>query len=91
LYDKILNQAIDIAKKKSMEIIYIKQEYKNNPLDLLISSGKYRSGTEGVQMNYWQNKWSIIYNRPLKLKFNPLSFTWTNYKISKYKGTHNME
>jgi nicotinamidase-related amidase len=48
--DKV-NQAIDIAKEKSMEIIYIKQEYKNNPLDLLISSGKYRAGTEGVQLD----------------------------------------
>lgn len=46
-----VNQSIDIAKKKSMEIVYIKQEYKNNPLDLLISSGKYRAGTEGVQLD----------------------------------------
>ncbi|MDF2597169.1 MAG: cysteine hydrolase [Clostridia bacterium] len=48
--DKV-NKAINIAKEKSMEIIYIKQEYKNNPLDLLISSGKYRAGTEGVQLD----------------------------------------
>jgi nicotinamidase-related amidase len=46
-----VNQSIDIAKKNSMEIVYIKQEYKNNPLDLLISSGKYRAGTEGVQLD----------------------------------------
>jgi nicotinamidase-related amidase len=46
-----VNQSVDIAKKKSMEIIYIKQEYKNNPLDLLISSGKYKAGTEGVQLD----------------------------------------
>lgn len=46
-----VNKAIDIAKKKSMEIIYIKQEFKNNPLDSLISSGKYKAGTEGVQLD----------------------------------------
>lgn len=48
--DKV-NQSIDIARKNSMEIVYIKQEYKNNPFDLLISSGKYRAGTEGVQLD----------------------------------------
>jgi nicotinamidase-related amidase len=46
-----VNQAIDIAKKKSMEIVYTKQELENNPLDLLISSGKYKAGTVGVQLD----------------------------------------
>ena len=46
-----VNQSIDIANKKAMEIVYVKQECKNNPLDLVISAGRYRAGSEGVQLD----------------------------------------
>lgn len=46
-----VNRSIGIAEKRAMEIIYIKQEYKSNPIDLLLSSGKYKAGTEGVQLD----------------------------------------
>lgn len=48
--DKV-NKSIDIAEKKDMEIVYIKQECKSNPLDMLISLGKYRAGTEGLELD----------------------------------------
>ncbi|HSP46920.1 MAG TPA: cysteine hydrolase [Clostridiaceae bacterium] len=83
--DKV-NQSVDIAKKKSMEIIYIKQEYKNNPLDLLISTGKYKAGTEGVQLD---SRLQVV-NKNIFTKVKSDAFSSAdleNYLISKQIDT----
>jgi len=46
-----VNQAITHAEKNDMEIIYIKNECGNNPIIKLLSGGKFKEGTEGVEFD----------------------------------------
>lgn len=45
-----VNKTIETAQRKNMEIVYIKQEYKANPITALISMGKYKHGTKGAEL-----------------------------------------
>lgn len=46
---KNVNAAIDYAEEAEIEIIYIRQEYKGFP-DNLITGGKYMAGEEGAEL-----------------------------------------
>lgn len=46
-----VNQAIEIAKENGMEILYVKNVYGSNPIVMLLSGGKGRKGTEGVEFD----------------------------------------
>ena len=46
-----VNQAISFAHEKEMEILYVKNEYGNNPIVSLLSMGKYRKGTNGAELD----------------------------------------
>ena len=45
---KSVNQAIFFAEENGMEILYVKNEYGNNPITLLLSGGRFRKDTEGA-------------------------------------------
>ncbi len=43
-----VNHAITLAQKSGMEILYIRNEYGNNPIISLLSGGTFKKGTEGA-------------------------------------------
>ena len=45
---KSVNQAISFAEENGMEILYVKNEYGNNPVTLLLSGGRFKKDTEGA-------------------------------------------
>ncbi|WP_313235587.1 cysteine hydrolase [Sporosarcina ureae] len=45
-----INRAIEYAKDSEMEIIYTKQEFKGNPLDLILSNGMYKADSDGSEL-----------------------------------------
>ena len=46
-----VNRAVTLAQDAEMETLYIRNEYGNNPLVLLLSLGRYRRGTVGVDFD----------------------------------------
>ena len=46
-----VNQAIAFAEESGMEILYIKNVYGNNPVISLLSGGKFKESTEGVELD----------------------------------------
>jgi len=46
-----VNQAIAAAEQNEMEIIYIKNVYKGNPLVSIFSRGRYKEGTNGAELD----------------------------------------
>jgi nicotinamidase-related amidase len=47
-----VNQAISSAQKQGMEIIYIKNEYGNNPFVSLIAMGKHKKDSAGADLDH---------------------------------------
>lgn len=45
-----INTSIEQAKTSGMDILYVRQEF-SNPLDLIISSGNYKSGSTGADFS----------------------------------------
>lgn len=76
-----VNQAIELAKEKEMEILYVKNEY-TNPVIILLSGGVGKKGTKGVEFDDRLN----IVNRNIFTKSIGDSFSNTgfeNYLIAK--------
>lgn len=46
-----VNQAITYAENNGMEILYVKNITSGNPIIQLLSQGKYRKGTNGVELD----------------------------------------
>lgn len=46
-----VNRSIEFAEKNAMEILYIKNIYGSNPVAMLLSGGKGKKGTEGVEFD----------------------------------------
>lgn len=46
-----VNQAIAFAEESGMEILYVKNEYGNNPIVALLSQGTFKSGTQGAEFD----------------------------------------
>lgn len=46
-----VNQAIALAEQGGMEILYVKNINGSNPIVLLLSLGRYRKGTAGVELD----------------------------------------
>jgi len=46
-----INQAITFAQTNDIDVLYIKNEYGNNPIIWLLSRGKYREGTDGAELD----------------------------------------
>jgi len=46
-----VNRAVAIAGQAGMDILYVKNEYGNNPVVLLLSAGRYRRGTPGAELD----------------------------------------
>lgn len=45
-----INTAIEYANDSNMEIIYTKQEFTGNPLDIMLSSGMYQADSDGADL-----------------------------------------
>jgi nicotinamidase-related amidase len=46
-----VNQAIVFAQANDMDVLYVKNEYGNNPIVWLLSMGRYREGTGGIELD----------------------------------------
>lgn len=54
-----VNQAIAVAEENGMEILYVKNIYGSNPIILLLSGGKGKKGTNGVEFD---SRLSVVNN-----------------------------
>lgn len=46
-----INTVIAYGQERDMEIVYITQEYRRNPWDMMVAFGKFLSGTESVKLD----------------------------------------
>lgn len=72
---KNINNTITYANENGMSVIYIKQEYKDNFLDSILSFGTYQAGSEGSQLSdQLQLKPEIMFTKIKSDAFSSMKF-----------------
>lgn len=46
-----INTAVNYAQTNGMHVIYIRQEFKRNPIDAILSGGRYKAGKHGSELS----------------------------------------
>lgn len=81
-----VNQAITFAEESGMEILYVKNVTGKNPIVLVLSRGRYRSGSEGVELDsYLQVVNGNVFTKSVGDSFSSKEFE--DYLVSKHVNT----